>query len=209
MLSFKRKSLTKLQSPQTKPVENFLTKSNNEKEVVLPKFTCNVSEALYIARTHNTIGPENDSKVKIEHDTEPKLNVITTESEKQPKMEIKSEDQVIPTTLLTSGITIRKKINSAKTNLLGHNDDFENGSTATITRPKIDYKKNSTVGILKQSTRSNISTDRKVKFDNGHDNDDMEKPSTARKVEKLTNVPKTAIKKRIFISSKKPTNNPQ
>lgn len=225
LLSFKRKSLTKSQSPQNNA--KFMSVRNspniNGKTLPVPTVPSSSSEN---EPAHSVIHSENELKSKLQPvDEESTTNVVETETtqtqakdidsmQKQPEEESDSKSPSF------SGVTIRKKMNSSKTTLLGQDNELDYGSMAnksspgtcfsSIIRPKIKPIKNSTGGILKLSTSANINTEKKVKFGGGSAaNINVEKSSSVRKIETSDSVQKTAIKRRIFISSKKPTNNPQ
>lgn len=184
MLGFKRRSISNSSSPRPNPSEKVEAVTANPIEAAnVPKGTLRTTEPTSIV-------------VKTEKD-EPKNEKVVEKPAQQSRT--------------YSGVTIRKKMNSSNTTLLDHSEDVVNhlqvpGTVVpTIIRPKVNLQSNS-AGILKPSTSPNIpTTGKKVKFDAGPlaVNKIKEEPSTEPKSD---NAPKTAIKKRIFISSsKKPT----
>lgn len=201
MLGFKRRSLNKLQAPQINATD--LCGNGASETVVTNVESSNPTDVVHVDHVTDKIKLENTSK----SDTEPIQDVVTTKFAKPNPIEI-AEKPVEQT-----GVTIRRKMTaSSNATLLRTPSKFVNCSRSpgiclpSNIRPKINFPTNST-GILKPSTIPNIQPDRKVKFADGSSvaSKNMEKPSSERKVKKLDDVPKTAIKKRIFISSKKPS----
>lgn len=170
---------------------------------------------------HFVIDSENLLKGNL-YETGSLTKVVENETTQQKKTECMEQEPKQEYPLKSpnfSGVTIRKKLNCSKTTLLGQDNEIDNGSKAinnspgtclsSLIPPKFKPVTHST-GILKLSTSSNIHSEKKVKFNGGYAaNTNMEKTSSLRKVETSDNVQKTAIKKRIFIPSKKPTNNPK
>lgn len=201
MLGFKRRSLNKLQSPRSNTIAMSVNDAS-EKVVADAAKVESSSNSTGLIQTDNL--HENESKETLQ----PIQSVTTTKFAEPKKIEKKPAQQ----STCYSGVTIRKKMNSTATTLSAHSNRFDNnlslrspGTTCLplIIRPKINFVKNST-GILKPSQSPNLHFDKKVKFDDGSvARKNMEKPSSERKAEKVDKVPKTAIKKRIFISSKK------
>lgn len=196
MLGFKRRSITRTQSPQTSSTEEKIVEAVPKSEPLSP-------DPIDIKNSET----EKESNGTLQTASEPTSTVDRTELA-EPK-EVK--EQFVQQSKAFSGVTIRKKMNSSNTSFLdlsvGHQRSPGTVRLATIIRPKNNHQSNST-GILKQSNSPNIQTDKKVKFDDGTSavSKIKKEPSTQLKSEKVDSAPKTAIKKRIFISSsKKPT----
>ncbi|XP_037031351.1 protein Spindly isoform X2 [Bradysia coprophila] len=206
MLGFKRRSIGKLQSPQTN--SKIAVDVNNVRDKVVadtkqtPPTDAILNSVGHMKEENELQKPlQSDIKllqtdVKVEPVDEPEhefkkpflpngIPTSSTESAEPNKTE--KQKLLVPQPTDYSGVTMRKKMNL---------------STAT---PSSTATKNSS-GILKPSSSPNIPTDRKVKFDDRTSTmkPAVDKTSAERKEDKVDNVPKTAIKKRIFIASKKP-----
>ncbi|KAJ6597361.1 Protein Spindly-B [Pseudolycoriella hygida] len=179
MMGFKRRSITHAVSPKVVPV------AHNVCNEAVPLVDASVSHP---AGQQDIKEPNSNCGVTIKTEPEtpppvPKdfVEALKVETEKKP--------------IDFSGVTFRKKMNSS-------NASFNNNSLRSS-------------GILKPAVTSNISNDKKVKFDNESTvmNKSVEKPLSEKNIgkpasekneEKVVNAPKTAVKKRIFIPSKKP-----
>ncbi|KAG4070780.1 hypothetical protein HA402_011006 [Bradysia odoriphaga] len=228
MLGFKRRSIGKLQSPQTNAkvevdVNNVRDKAVADTKETPPTNSIVLNSVGHMKEVNELEKPvksdtellQTDVKVKPvdepEHEFKKPLqpNGIPTRSTESAEPN-KNEKQklLVPQPTDYSGVTMRKKMNTSTAT--SSSTDTKKHSSGTILpsnlRPKINSLTNS-AGILKPSSSPNIPTDRKVKFDDRSSTmkTAVDKTSTERKEEKVDNVPKTAIKKRIFIASKKPT----
>ncbi len=150
--------------------------------------------------------PESEFKKPLDPDSKPIQSISATKVAEPIKMRV--ERSPVPQSTQSSGVTLRKKIDSSSTPTSSTHKTKSTSATSlpTMTRTKINYLTTST-GILKPTSSPNIPTEKKVKFNDGESSakKTLEKPTSARKVEKVdSGTPKTAIKKRIFISSRKP-----
>lgn len=222
MLGFKRRSVGKVQSPYKNP--KFAVDVNNvrDKTVADTEQTPTTDPTVL-----NSLGHTKEVNELQKSDTEPLQTKVKIEAADEEEHEFKKPNDIPPqsvrlSTELTepiqaeipkglvpqssnySGVTIRKKMSLSTAT---SSADSKSSSGAILPLNSRPNHPTNSAGILKPSSSSNIPTERKVKFGDRPSTMktiSVDKSSSERMGDKVDSVPKTAIKKRIFIASKKP-----
>lgn len=226
MLGFKRRSLNKVQSPRTNVLATPTLNNDNEPAVnthVVHNPIVNTIDKIGEVVVTSTDNISSSIAVDISSESAITNPVVSCKDEKELESIFKKPSEPskpLPQSADFTGVTIRKKPSHSSTSALASKlrsprtvlnnpspTPLQNKLKATgQTNQKPIFQKSS-APILKPSTNGNIPAEKKVKFDDALSmaNSNEEKLRTEQNLEKTENVPKTAIKKRIFIASKKPT----